>query len=80
MNPDIFLYLLSVEQALWLPKHWTMVTGVSIFTFRTIDSFHVMSQPYRNAHLEGKMKLCFTDRQLFFTQIASSNNVVKRRY
>ncbi len=31
----------------------------------SIDSFHVTSHPYRNAHLAGKTKLCSIDRQLF---------------
>ncbi len=36
---------------------------------QAIDSFHVTSHSYRNAHLAGKTKLCSTDRQLFLHRL-----------
>ncbi len=39
----------------------------------SIDSFHVTSHPYRNAHLAGKTKLCSTDHQLFLRRLHQVN-------
>ncbi len=47
--------------------------------WKHIDSFHMTSHPYRNAHLEGKTRLYSTDR-IIFTQFALIGNVVKRWY
>ncbi len=44
---------------------WSDLPIGAIAQMSHIDIFHVTSHTYRSAHLDGKTKLCSTDRQLF---------------
>ncbi len=57
---------------LWFPSKLFWACSVT-----SIDSFHLTSHHYRNAHLERQNQALLHWPPVIFTPIASSNNVVK---